>query len=121
MNLINLAFKNFENSAKEITGKVVENVNGSEIVKDIGEGIVNALPDKILNKISLFLDIGKIFLIVLIAYFVFLIIKQIWRLKDSYRIGVIAKNTEDIVKKLGIIKEQNDEIIELLDKKKIKK
>ena len=117
MAITNLGFEGIENSAKEITGQIVDSVNESEVVEGFAKGIVNALPDNILNKLSIFLDIGKIFLIILIAYLVFILIKQFWKFKDSYRLGIIAKNSEEIVKKLGTIREQNDEMISKFEKK----
>tara|TARA_Y100000034_G_scaffold129871_1_gene187155 strand:- start:736 stop:1077 length:342 start_codon:yes stop_codon:yes gene_type:complete len=93
---------NLENSAKEITGKVIESINESELAESLSKGIVNALPESILNKLSLFLDAGKILLIVVAIYFVLKIIKFLWGFNDSLRLKVITKNVKEINKKMDL-------------------
>lgn len=49
------------------------------------------------------IQLGKAAIIIIIIYFIFLIIKGLFSLRRSYNIGSMAKNVEEINKKLDVL------------------
>jgi len=68
--------------------------------------IVQALPQQLIDKLSLLIDIGKILAIITIVYFIILIISKIWGMRDSRNIRKIATSVAEINSKLSILTEK---------------
>lgn len=71
--------------------------------KDVFSSLWETLPKETLDKLGLFIDVSRYLIIVIIAYFVFLIVKQVFRFKDRKRLKIIANNTTEINHKLDIL------------------
>ena len=78
-------------------------VNTTEISKGVVSGFMDSLPPELMAKISFITDLAQYFLIILIIYLIFMIIRQIMYLRDSHHLTVIARNTTQINEKLDSV------------------
>ena len=90
-----------------------ELVNMSQLVENLSPVIL----DKFSPLITIFKAVG----IVLLIYIIFLITKALFRWRAVSKINKIAKNVDQINKKLGILIEKIDKLGKISKEEKIKK
>lgn len=88
-------------------------LNVTDIGGEIGKNLIENLPSGVTSGLSTLITIGKAVGIAVLIYIMFLIIKAIVQIGSARRIKRIAKNVEDINKKMDILVSDK--------KKKIKK
>ena len=82
-------------------------VNASDLVvdgiKEAASGFFNNLPGSITSNIAFIINLGKALGIAILIYIIFMIIRSITQIRSSLRMKGIAKNVEEINKKMDIV------------------
>ncbi len=88
---------------------------------ELGDEVINKVMPLVLDKLSPLITLFKVVGIAILVYILFLIIKTLFKLRTSFKISKIAKNVEQINKKLDILIKNQKFQKENIKKKKGKK
>jgi hypothetical protein len=78
-------------------------VNLGVNMSDLAKGLVSSLPPAIMDKLGLLITILEVIGALFIIYLVFLIIKSVSAVWVNHRIKEIARNVEEINRKLDSV------------------
>lgn len=84
----------------------IDNLSNSlsaNLTDSISNSLWKSIPPEFLAKFSFLFTLAKILFVIIIVYFVFLIIAKLLSMRDSFKLGSIAKNTSEMNDKMDTL------------------